>query len=258
LEQYADRGAVLVRSLPHDELQFTDRLVTLDALEDQGKDYWREHQRVVNERVQSIGPNDPSTLLLDTEFGLLATPKLLTHKQVLELVQQGCQALKPHTGKLVALLNAAPTWTVLHRIMALYTPYVCSAQVVHTAQLVDVPTAYPAGHMLLGCCKPQQLSSIWQFAISTQHTKKGLKMKRLQKALELHLEKEQLAAHKQNLPFLKRRKWRANRRNVFGPVRKRHLHAIQGLYTHPVALLPDNGQLFWRALGLPPVDACPV
>lgn len=254
LEAYATRGEVLVRSLYHDELRFTDKLVTLDALEDQGKDYWREHQRQVFGQAQHINPQDPCTLMLPPGQGYKGQPVRMTHAQVPAHTAHAINHLKANQGTLTALVATAPTWTLLHRVGAIWAAMATRAAVIYSQELGQLPTAAPAGYTLLGVVTPEKLH-IQETRQRAFLTAKGpAKLKRLTDALHLQSEREALETKKQKLPFLKRNKLGRLRKSIFRPMQKEQFGKTERLLTHPLDHLTPSVQLFYRTMGLPPVD----
>jgi hypothetical protein len=254
LEAYATRGEVLVRSLYHDELRFTDKLVTLDVLEDQGKDYWREHQRQVFGQAQHVRPQDVCSLMLPPALGYKGEPTPLTHTQVITHIGKAALHLKPAQGTLAAVVCTAPTWTLLHRVGAIWAPMATRAAVVYAPELGSLPTATPQGFSLLGLITPERLHILETRQRAALAAKGPKHTKRLNDALALQTEKETLEAKKQKLPFLKRSRLGRLRRATLRPVQREQFGPTERLLTHPLDHLSPNVQLFYRTMGLPPID----
>lgn len=95
VETYGGEGGlVVVQTDPADELRFTDRLVTLEAAIEQGKDYWRQNQAVIHQNFTSVTAAAPAVKFWAggelTEWTTASLGELMTAANAI------AQRLSPH------------------------------------------------------------------------------------------------------------------------------------------------------------------
>ena len=251
----AENGLVLCYTTRYDELAFTDKLVTLEAAIDIGKDYWREHRGTMQPNQHTIQPDTPVTLVYPFESYETAKPKTLTQNDLTQLTFRLREGMPVFEDNEYLLSAAHPAW-LLPRAAGFYVALLRREAMVLSPRGLRPPRQMPDAACYYVLAEPTRLADTTNAAarLWTQKKPKS-RPKRLTQALAVARERNKRVKKGEKLGIGFGFKFRRIRNKVLKVIYKRHLNHIAAWITFHAETLPASIRTFYRALDIPLYDA---
>lgn len=233
------KGTELLCQTDHlDELRETDRVITLDSAIEQGKTFWRTLTDTIQSIRETLMPDDPATLFVDTETKQLRAV-VHTHSSLLAQMRALAASFSDLSRNDTILSVLSPSMP-LQRVAGMYLPLAMGLKPIHLQVVRNLPQALKKFRPKYVLATPLLLTAL----LRRWRDELGLAEKKFAANWEVAVKYHQLRHTGGKPGIVLRMKYRAAKRTLFKPLANRFMPGTRRIFCFGVGLQPKLEYFF--------------